>query len=236
MSRNAKKYLLLTILPLSVGLLVYLSYSCHRLVKERNGLAMELESEQNRFKVLQRKYSEQKAQTAALQRAKLAAEGGLRQAQQELATAQEEKDALSRELATVGEKTTALEERIVRYKEEFEKLVENRDQYKSKLAETVAIVKERNEMIYKLRAEKEDLTGNLQETSSTLNRCVKHNARLSKLAEELISAYENKGIGAALSQAEPFTQLKKVELEKLIQQYRDRIDNDNLELINQKKN
>jgi hypothetical protein len=85
-------------------------------------------------------------------------------------------------------------------------------------------------MIHGLRAEKDDLTAELGEKRASLKRCVKHNSRFSKLAEELIGAYENKGFGSSLIQAEPFTQLKKVEIEKLVEKYRDQIDDNNLQL------
>ena len=219
--------------------IVVLGYFTYRLNQERNGLITELESEQHKCKILQSKYAEQKAQTTTLLRAKLAVDGQMRKIQQELDAVKEAKSSLEKELTGVEEKynskVAGLEKRIERYTEQLQKLVENRDQYKAKLAETVAIVRERNEMIYKLTGERDDLTAGLQETTSTLKRCVKHNARLSQLSEEVVTAYENKGIGTSLIQSEPFTQIKKVELEKLIQQYRDRIDNDNLQIIQPKR-
>lgn len=223
-------------LVLAAGLILFWGYSTFTLIQKKNALALELESEQDRYKALQRKYAEQKAQMAATQRAKLAAEGGLRQARQDLQAEMAEKETLADELAGLEEKysqkTAKLEAHIEKYKEQLAKLVENRDQYKAKLTETVAVVKERNQMIHKLTAERDELTADLLEKTATLTRCVKHNARLSVLSEELVMAFENKGVGASIMQAEPLTGLKKVEVEKLVQQYRDRIDNDNLELIN----
>ncbi len=217
-------------------LILFLGYTCYRLNKERDALTLSLKQEQNRYKALQVKYAEQKTRMATMRRSKLALEGNLRQAQKELKTVQEEKDALAEELAGLEEKydqkVATLKAHIEKYKENMEKLVENRDAYKAELAETVAVVKERNEMIHELTAEKEDLSLKLQETKATLKRCVKHNARLSVLSEELVTAYENKGVGDSLLHAEPLTQLERVEVEKLIQEYRDRIDDNNLELIN----
>ena len=237
MSVNKKKILAYTFLLLGMGVLIYFGYSHYQLIKERDTLLVDLDREQQKFKHLQKKYAEQKAQTAVLQRAKLAQEGKLRQAQKELDAMQAEKETLQTELAHAEEKFSGkivkLEDRIEKYKEQLQKLVDNRDQYKEKLAETVEIVRERNTVIQTLTAEKDELTLNLQETTSTLNRCVKHNTRLCVLAEEVIEAYENKGTGTALLQGEPFTQLKKVEIEQLVQVYLDRIDNENLELIKQ---
>lgn len=237
MKGKKRKFLVYTSLLLGLGAIIYFGYAYHQVVKECDTLSLDLEREQQKFKLLQKKYAEQKAQIAVMQRATLTVEGKLRKTQQDLESAKQENAKLTEDLAHAGEKfdkkIAGLEDRIEKYKDQLQNLADNRDEYKKKLAETVEIVKERNKMIHALTVEKEDLTNNLQETSSTLNRCVKHNKRLCVLSEELINAYENKGTGTALLQGEPFTQLKKVEIEKLVQAYLDRVDDDNLELINQ---
>jgi chromosome segregation ATPase len=238
-SLSGKKYMLWVLLAVCLSTLFYTVHSYYQLQRQYNDLSVELQNEKHKFKVLQSKYAEQKSQAATLQRLNIGLEGNMRKSQQELESVKVDNESLQKEISGMEEKcnhkVASLEERVSRCTEQIEKLVENRDQYKDKLEETVKIVKERNEMIYKLSAENEELKSGLQVTTSTLKRCEKHNSRLSKLAEELVVAYENKGIGASLIQSEPFTQIKKVELEKLIQQYRDRIDNDNLELINPQK-
>ena len=217
----------------------YLGYTAYGLSKERDRLTADLAAEQRKYKLIQRKYAEQKAVNATLQRGKLAAEGSLRQTQQELEAALADNEKLTRALAGAEKKFEAkiagLEKNIETYKDQMARLVENRDQYKARLAETVAVVKERNEMIYSLTSEKEALTADLQETRATLRRTVKHNARLAELSEELVVAYEKKGVGDSLLGKEPLTQIEKVEVEQLVQEYRDRIDNDNLKLIDQTK-
>ena len=239
MKQKTKKSIAWIALPLSFFLFAYLGYTCYRLTKERDGLVTKLEGERYKFSVLQKKYGEQKAQFAVLQRSKLAAEGALRQAQQAEAAAEEAKLVLEKKVeemeAECRRRTAALENRTETCAKNIEALKENRDQYKTKLAETVQIVKERNDMIYHLTSEKDLLTITLQEKTSILGRCEKHNGKLVELSDELVTAYENKGMGTSLLQGEPFTKIKKVEIEKYIQLYRDRIDNDNLDLINQSK-
>jgi chromosome segregation ATPase len=51
-----------------------------------------------------------------------------------------------------------------------------------------------------------------------------HNARLCTICDELIRKYESKGVMKTLLTKEPFTQIKKVELEKFVQDYKDKID------------
>ena len=238
MIHNKKAYTWI-VLSISFLAILYLGYTCYRLNNECEGLKVEIEAEKNRFSALQKKYAEQKAQAAVLQRAKFAAEGELRKAQQTISALQEGKAALEEQVASMEadcqKRTAKLEEGMETYQKNIEALKENRDQYKAKLAETIEIVKERNDMIYKLTAEKDELTIDLQEKNAILSRCEKHNGQLVELSEELVMAYENKGMGTSILQGEPFTKIKKVEIEKFVQLYRDRIDADNLKIINQSK-
>lgn len=234
-----KKWMPRVLVLLISVMVVWMGYTIYQLIQERDALSVELATQKRKFKVLQRKHAEEKAQVATLKRAKLALEGKVREAQQLVAAAEEEKEALEQRVAGMDaeyqKKTTRLEAQITSYVNALEKLKTNRDEYKAKLAETRQLVKERNEMIYELRAEKDHLTANLQERTSGLKRCEKHNVQLVKLAKELLVAYENKGVGKSLLVAEPFTKLKKVEVEKFVQRYLDRVEQDDLELIKQAK-
>lgn len=64
----------------------------------------------------------------------------------------------------------------------------------------------------------------LQKTSRNLGVCETNNASLSIIAEELVHAYRNKGVSSAILEKEPLTQIRKVELEKLTQNYRQQIE------------
>jgi chromosome segregation ATPase len=237
MRRNVSKYIPWSIIAILLVISCYCGYLNYAIGMERDHLAADLDSSQKRNKIIQRKYAEEKAQVATLQRAKLSIEGQVLQAQQELSRAEQENADLNAKIesaeADCNRKTAKLEREVEKTNENIEKLKANRAQYKEKLAEVVQIVKERNQMIQTLSEKNEELNLDLQEKTSTLDRCGTHNARLTVLSEELLNAYEKKGVGDSLLNTEPLTQIKKVEMEHLIQLYRDRIDNDNLELINQ---
>ncbi|TAK82230.1 MAG: hypothetical protein EPO12_07110 [Aquabacterium sp.] len=59
--------------------------------------------------------------------------------------------------------------------------------------------------------------------SASLASCVQHNVRLYQLGSELLTRWENKGLSEVLAQNEPFAQLKRVELENLADDYRDKL-------------
>ncbi len=54
--------------------------------------------------------------------------------------------------------------------------------------------------------------------------CEKKNSELYLISAKLLDKYEAKGVLDALRQAEPFTQLEKVKVENLLQEYRDKSD------------
>jgi len=56
------------------------------------------------------------------------------------------------------------------------------------------------------------------------DQCAAHNARLYLIADDLIHKYEHKGVVKTLLTKEPFTQVEKVEMEKLVQDYKDQIN------------
>jgi predicted nucleic acid-binding Zn-ribbon protein len=76
----------------------------------------------------------------------------------------------------------------------------------------------------KTKEEKQALETELKKKTEDLGHCEANNAELCVIAEELINKYRNKGLGAVIAQKEPLTQIKKVELEKIIQQYQEEID------------
>jgi chromosome segregation ATPase len=234
MKPGIKRIVFYLLFALALGLAVYFGYSSYRLTMERNHLASALADEQQKFKILQRKYAEEKAQVAQLQRAKRTVEGQLVNARQELEVAREERDTLEQTFAArYAGKIASLESANGKYVERIEKLQEILEQYKTKLAEAVDVARERHAAILKLEADKQDLAADLQESRSGLRRCEGHNVKLSRIAEELVMAYKTKGVGASLAQSEPFTQIKEVDAERIVQEYLDRIDNDNMELLKQ---
>jgi len=61
-----------------------------------------------------------------------------------------------------------------------------------------------------------------------IQTCMKKNAELYQISVELMDRYRSKGVVDALLQAEPFTQLEKVRINNLLQEYRDKSDADKI--------
>lgn len=73
---------------------------------------------------------------------------------------------------------------------------------------------------------KKQTASNLQDESRRLQVCREQNGRLASLGLELIASYQQKSCKDAVLQREPFTGLKKVEMENLVEVWRDRLERD----------
>ena len=76
----------------------------------------------------------------------------------------------------------------------------------------------------RLVVEKKTLRSEVRKERQKLHRCETGNARVCLIANELIEKYRDKGLGSVLMQKEPLTRLKKVELERFIQEYKEKIE------------
>lgn len=95
----------------------------------------------------------------------------------------------------------------------------------ARLDEIVARYKELAEQLRVVEAERNVLTRQAAADSQGLKLCAQKNVQLAGIANEALDRYEKKGCFGALAQAEPFTGLKRVEVENAVEEYRQRIDN-----------
>ena len=204
-------------------------YGLYRLDTERKALRQEITSLNNRNALLQKKYNEQKAVTETVRREKQEVESKARDTEFQLAKREEEYKKLETTIASHEQELTEMrgsyEGTIAAHKERFDSL---RSSYDNLREESNRIILEKNQQITALTGEKESLDASLKQESFQNKRCREHNGRFATLTEELIKLYENKGLIKSMGQIEPFTQLKKVEIEKICQEYKDKIDESTL--------
>jgi len=112
-------------------------------------------------------------------------------------------------LTRANEANTTLRERIKEQQERMQKLVEK---YKE-LVENLRMVE----------ADKSAAQTKVADQDRRLNDCSAKNTKLYQVNLELLDRYENKGVWDALLQLEPVTQLKRVEIESVVEEYKDKI-------------
>ena len=78
--------------------------------------------------------------------------------------------------------------------------------------------------LLKVEADKNQLQETLGEQAQLLVSCEDNNAKMVQINRELLARYEKKGALDVMLQREPLTQLKRVEIENIAQEYQDKID------------
>jgi chromosome segregation ATPase len=171
-----------------------------------------------RVQQMLRKVEQEKAQLAQekeqLTQQATAAAAQLKESTDKLAASQ-------RRAGGLAAKTGALEKELEAAKSE-------KDALAAKLAETE---KQRAETLAKLReteTERRRLEALGARQKETIVVCQGNNAKLYQYGAELLDQYNRKSCGDALLQFEPVTGIKRVEIENLVEDYRERLDEQKL--------
>jgi len=213
------------ILLLSLG---YLGFAHRSIIKERNGLLVERSTLEQKVTMLKKSFNEQKAQAESSMRARQAAEARMGKANQLLAEQETQVKELQAKVETLE---TQWAKRSEADKEQQEQVRLAIDQWKAKVEELQATIATGQTKIRAQETRISDLESLAATTKASLdNETVQHkgcrekNGKLAALSEELTNSFQQKGVVDVLISNEPLTQLKKVEMEKLMQEYLDRVD------------
>jgi chromosome segregation ATPase len=230
MNQKATKYSMLVLLVVFFGLGVFIFVKNTQL----KGLNAELQETvvdmEAREKAIKKKYSEQKAQATALQRAKLATDSQMRTLETENETLQKEMERARGDQGTI---INELEKRIGKVTSDLSDMSKAYDELSAQYTETVAKLGMANQEILDLNgdlAQRKDEISELESELKTalqkIERVVAHNGALAEIGEELLAEFDKKDVFASLLEKEPFTQAKRVSLETMIQEYLNRIDSE----------
>lgn len=221
------------LLLLSVGTGFVLGYNHIKLIKERTSLQQEVKGLNKKVVLLQRKYAEKKALTEQHLREKSALAGQKRALEVEIERLGKENKSMFDENKALNALKKKLKNETLSLKAKIEKLSENYSKVKTELADLELrygrVVMGFDQDLKRMAAEKKTLESEVRKERHKFNRCETKNAKLCLIANELIEKYQNKGIVGTLIQKEPFTQLKKVEIEKFMQEYKEKIEEQELE-------
>jgi chromosome segregation ATPase len=102
-------------------------------------------------------------------------------------------------------------------------------QLKARLAETERQLAEQSEGRNKAEDEGRRLRAALGAQEAATKDCQAKNVALYRYGQELAEKYKDKGVVDALTQQEPFTGLKRVQIENLLEDYRDKLDSQKIE-------
>jgi chromosome segregation ATPase len=160
----------------------------------------------------------------------------LRQAEQEKAQLNQKVAEAETQLKDVQEKSTAAKRqadeasgRAARLSKELDNLrtqsAEEKQSLTAKLAETE---RKLADLKQSAAAEKQQMESNAARQRTALAGCSERNARMYKLGNELLDKYAEKSCFTSVLQSEPFTGLKRAQIEKFVEEEREKLDKDEL--------
>jgi len=160
-----------------------------------------------------------------------AAQEQARKAQDELKKADEARDAEAKRAGAARTQASTSTRRVTELEAELTTLRTERDGLQTRLSDTSAKLDQTTATLLDTRSQLAtrsaalaDLEQRHKALTAQYESAVRNNIALHKLGVELLSRYENKGVAESLAAQEPFLKVKRVELENLMQDYRDQLD------------
>lgn len=159
----------------------------------------------------------------------------VKQAEDAKAAVQAEKSALEQELAALRKKAGGLESAAARNGARSTKLEKELEATRSELsaklemagqqlADSQASLKSTRADLLRVQTERQQLEAALASRTSAAQRCEANNRKLYQYHVELINHAQSQGSFSALLAVEPVTQIGRVEIENILEAYRDKID------------
>lgn len=228
MEKQKKPYMIYVKYILVVLAVIGVSGAYASLLSGKKKIQAELMETTTKLERLEKKYAKEKSLARNLMGNKQSQEGILRglemkikEAEAATAKIQIEKNSLKTEIAKLAEN----------HKKNVMELTQRMDKMKASRDEVAVLHKEKIEVIRKHEKSIADLNGRIREkendlkrTTKKLDTCREHNERLCTISEDLVEMYKKKGIVKVFSVTEPLTQLRKVEMEKMVQLYKGKIE------------
>ena len=145
-------------------------------------------------------------------------------------------EAAKKELASAAASNSALQGRAKaleanagRGEASSKQAEEQLERVRAQLQELVAKFRETAQALRDVETERSTLRGQYEVREREFKTCVDRNASLYILNAEVLDKMENRGFWSRLTEREPFTQLKRVELENLVDGYKYRANELRLE-------
>lgn len=214
MDRAKLKIFIVIALGIAVGFAVGFGWGHMRLQSEQKTCAAKIKDLNRRLSQAQSRYSQDIAQQTVLEDEK-------RAALEEVEKLRTEKKVLKSKTDSLDAKSGQLNERLIKVEAE-------RNSLDKKEKQGLQTIQERDREIKQLVEIRQRLQNELKRVNQTYDRCAENNAGMYAVASEVLHRYEGKGFKDRVLEKEPFTQIKKVELERLVQEYRDKIDSQKL--------
>lgn len=177
--------------------------------------------EREALRRVQQQLSQVQGEMTALEdeKAKLAAD--LEKAQASSKAAEGKVARLQHGLGTSKQQLTSLANELTQVKAELATTAQHLSEAQKTLAETT-------QTLHQTEAEKRNLETIRTRNERDIASCERKNLALYEVGRSLMDRFEQKTCGEVLAEKEPFAGLKKVETENLLEEYRDKLDEQRL--------
>lgn len=165
-------------------------------------------------------------QQLASERTQLQAENA--RLKQELDTLRKERDSKKSDSASAERKLLALQAAAARADQQQSASAAELAQQRARMEELVAKFRETASVLRDVETQRAAAAQSLATRDIELSQCKEHNQKLFALNGEILDYFDKRGFWSGLASAEPFTRLKRVELENLIGEYRAKAEDHSL--------
>ena len=152
-----------------------------------------------------------------------------RKLEQEKAALEQERGTVAAELGEVKKKADAEARRAGSLRKELDALTTEKDAVAAKLTETEAELRKTQEQQRATDGERKRLETLTAKHTKSIANCEDHNAKLHSQGVALLEKYQSKTCFDAILQAEPFTGLRRVEIENFVEDNRENFDEHKLD-------
>ncbi len=211
-----------------VAVVIIMASACGFLYVGKNGLQAELDDTRSKLERVEKKLVREKTLAQSLMGNKQSQEGILRGMEVKIKEAKDaaakvlaEKDALRTDMNKLEE---AHKKNVLDLSKTIEQLKKSGENLTAANREKADALKKQEKAVAELNSQIRQKEGELKRTAKKLAVCREHNERLCTISEDLVEMYKNKGIVKVFSVTEPLTQLRKVEMEKMVQLYKGKIE------------
>lgn len=177
--------------------------------------------EREMLRRIQQQLSQTQGDMAALEQEKAKLAADLEQAQAASKEVEGKMATLQSGLGTSKRQLSSLATELTQTKEELATTAQQ-------LAETRKTLTETTQTLQQTQAEKRNLESIKVRNEAEVASCERKNLELYQIGRSLMDRFEHKTCGETLAQKEPFTGLKQVETENLLEEYRDKLDEQKL--------
>jgi len=228
MKRVLKILLILLIVVYGIGATAYLFMLKKDHEQARADWEAAVQRQERKYDLIHRKYTDAKALSQELTKIRYTLESRNQSQNQEIDKLKAVQADYEARIAELNRKIEAgsenCKDRVAGVRREIEQLKSEKEAVQKALKVQAAEKTEVEANLQALKQEKRSVESQLERTQRQFKRCETDNAELAEIAEDLLYEYENKGVMDALMAKEPVTQIKKVEVEKKIQEYKEKIE------------